>query len=853
MTDFALYGWRAPLGLLRRLALALLLCAWCGRLAARDEQQQQKLRVAFHAQAPPRRDQIVGSVVTTDGLASAFREAFPGSVQIFYPGSYHGFYTQEWDVLIIEGWFPSIHDILQAARLQHPQMLILFYCLDPAYPGYESVLSFQVDAVLTNSVELADFFRARGLPSMFMLLAADAGEMNPSAALRPSSSPAHEVVYVGAGGVMLQGKPMLGSLLHAAAASSPSGFAIYGKGWENTAHLPFWRGVLPREDLAYTYASARVVLAATLQPQRDFNMVNNRIFDALSCGGIVLTQHEPALEELFGDVLSYFHNQSHVLAQLQHLLALDESSRQSFRTRARQVIERHHTWAHRRVELLDWIHLLRRPPPPRPRRGAPRMLWLVSHTLEKQMDVSAVIEGTLRRGFAQHCELVDLSAEEAISRIVTCEALDLQCTAWLTAYDAIFVLAQPHDDLDRAIGLLPPLRTASRQLLQRRVVFYLGMPADLPQAVLAWDTRRYDLVLSRSPYEMRRWRDFFGLDILPLRLQHAFAVPSASTSASVAKWVAGSEEEKGLPVVVCFLAYKQLCNEALRSAEVLQVGVAAADHRLALVGGRLSQWTEVLGAQPLLHTVLVSQGGLEALAALMEKDTPVVFMNPPDHPLGLDEIGPFVTAMVAEARVRIMQPNSHLQSLATEGCSHWMDSAIPEIVATALQRLFGLPSVYSTVTATSVALPIPKSPSTVAENQEREGEGAFWKAVLDKHEVKDDEAIALFALSYTHFLPGRDGSYCFSNPVNASQSQCLSRAMEYVLLSFPESSLSRRRVVSFSLRGSSVSNEVQSTLLEVDTVSAAGIRQGGEELLLALERQQAILSSCALVSLPMQV
>jgi len=42
---------------------------------------------------------------------------------------------------MIIGWFMMIHDFIQVVRNKFPDVIILYYCLDPIYPGLETVLS----------------------------------------------------------------------------------------------------------------------------------------------------------------------------------------------------------------------------------------------------------------------------------------------------------------------------------------------------------------------------------------------------------------------------------------------------------------------------------------------------------------------------------------------------------------------------------------------------------------------------------------------------------------------------------------------------------------------------------------
>ena len=97
---------------------------------------KHRFNIALHAQVAPDPKQVVGSVITTDGLRAALRQrADVNVVETFYPFKYTRLFERQWDVVLIEGWFPMIHDFIHIARSQSPGALVLFFCLDPSFPG----------------------------------------------------------------------------------------------------------------------------------------------------------------------------------------------------------------------------------------------------------------------------------------------------------------------------------------------------------------------------------------------------------------------------------------------------------------------------------------------------------------------------------------------------------------------------------------------------------------------------------------------------------------------------------------------------------------------------------------------
>ena len=156
--------------------------------------------------------------------------------------------------------------------ISHPHpVTILFYCLDPIFPGLQHVAALDVEGFLTNSESTRQYL-LNSAPTALVPLAVDT-ELFPlypdppcpvgAAAKGPSDdgSNTHDhhasvgkgsaygfgrVVYVGAAG-LLEYKGMLAWMLREAA---PFGLDIYGSGWQNFPEFSrYWRGVLPQDDL----------------------------------------------------------------------------------------------------------------------------------------------------------------------------------------------------------------------------------------------------------------------------------------------------------------------------------------------------------------------------------------------------------------------------------------------------------------------------------------------------------------------------------------------------------------------------------------------------------------------------
>lgn len=154
----------------------------------------------------------------------------------------------------------STYRCTQVRAISFPRdITVLYFCLDPRFPGLHHVSALDVDGFLTNS-ESSRTSLSASAPAKFVLLAADPARFSffPDPSPPPSGTSAARskgrerrghggrIVYVGAGGA-LDHKHMLAWMLREAA---PFGLDIYGSGWQDVPEFSvFWRGTLPEEDL----------------------------------------------------------------------------------------------------------------------------------------------------------------------------------------------------------------------------------------------------------------------------------------------------------------------------------------------------------------------------------------------------------------------------------------------------------------------------------------------------------------------------------------------------------------------------------------------------------------------------
>lgn len=149
------------------------------------------------------------------------------------------------------------------------------------------------DAVAAASAAHAE--RLQGMvdiPVLFLPQATDPGHFSPT----PAEGKRYDLVFVGnnIGVGRLEMRKIVRDAL-----PTPYSLAVWGKGWNGLLPEGVWQGEhLPWEDLPRVYRQSRIVLNDH-QPEMAANgFVNNRTFDALACGSLVVSDAVQGMRDL---------------------------------------------------------------------------------------------------------------------------------------------------------------------------------------------------------------------------------------------------------------------------------------------------------------------------------------------------------------------------------------------------------------------------------------------------------------------------------------------------------------------------------------------------------------------------
>ena len=138
--------------------------------------------------------------------------------------------------------------------------------------------------------------------------------------------------------------------------------AVWGQGWGRVLPPGLVVGQhLRNDEVRRAYSSAAIVLNDHWDDMREQGIVSNRVFDALACGALVISDHLPELEQRFGDAVVTYRTREELHASVARLLA-DPAERAERSATGRARVLAAHTFRHRVDQLLASIAPLKTAP-----------------------------------------------------------------------------------------------------------------------------------------------------------------------------------------------------------------------------------------------------------------------------------------------------------------------------------------------------------------------------------------------------------------------------------------------------------------------------------------------------------
>jgi spore maturation protein CgeB len=151
--------------------------------------------------------------------------------------------------------------------------------------------------------------------------------------------------------------------------------AIWGPGWGRLAKEPCFRGKLrgdkvPPEQWVKIYSACNIILAPHFQDEHNrfpVHQISPRVFEAMACGGFVLSDSQKDVLALFkdGEHLVTFGDGKDLADKIKPFLQCPEERKRIAAAGRREVLNKH-TYTHRMQNLLS---LISEPESARPREG----------------------------------------------------------------------------------------------------------------------------------------------------------------------------------------------------------------------------------------------------------------------------------------------------------------------------------------------------------------------------------------------------------------------------------------------------------------------------------------------------
>lgn len=251
----------------------------------------------------------------------------------------------EWEALDALQYDVVVHLKGLTRYTPKPGQFNVLWCIShPAELTVEECEAY--DLVCVASARFAEELRGRvRVPVAILEQATDPGLFYPE----PDPAYAHELAFVANSRKVM--RRTMADLL-----PTEHDLAVWGTNWEGLIDERYIAGQhVPNSELRKVYSTASIVLNDHWDDMREYGFVSNRIYDALACGALVLSDQLPELGEHFGEAVVTYED-AHELQQLIERLLASPEERVSRGQLGRQLVLERHTFAHRVAPLLELVH-----------------------------------------------------------------------------------------------------------------------------------------------------------------------------------------------------------------------------------------------------------------------------------------------------------------------------------------------------------------------------------------------------------------------------------------------------------------------------------------------------------------
>lgn len=288
-------------------------------------------------------DDIWGCSITTYHLAEEFKRLGHDvwRLSVSYDQDLTSILSKKTDILISEGtpeWLIK-DSIWENSRIK------IFWWLSELYYNQQNIQKTKFDGIVTNSISLLSYLKEKNILCR---------QINLCAFEKIARAPISKNIYSNYSiylGNYPHKEPKQMSLLFEPAIAF--NFGLYGNGWEKSPYKLYYNGRLPLNKLGSLYRSSPVILLLTEKRQKEKGMFNNRMYEALASGRILISEAYDFLEQSeFGEFI-HFSNQKIQTTEILKQTSKDKKMKQ-LAEKAKKYILKNHTYKQRAKDFIEF-------------------------------------------------------------------------------------------------------------------------------------------------------------------------------------------------------------------------------------------------------------------------------------------------------------------------------------------------------------------------------------------------------------------------------------------------------------------------------------------------------------------
>jgi glycosyltransferase involved in cell wall biosynthesis/GT2 family glycosyltransferase len=129
--------------------------------------------------------------------------------------------------------------------------------------------------------------------------------------------------------------------------------AVYGSKWESFLPQDMIKGIyVKNEELRKYYSGCKILLNDHWDDMVECGFISNRLFDALACGAIVLSDRVNGIEKTFENGVFYYRDANEFEEQIRWIRENYEEAKQLALKNSEGILKKH-TFDHRAVKILE--------------------------------------------------------------------------------------------------------------------------------------------------------------------------------------------------------------------------------------------------------------------------------------------------------------------------------------------------------------------------------------------------------------------------------------------------------------------------------------------------------------------